>query len=135
MIPFLRFNSSKISSKSLMIFKKHSHEHGVSKRVKVLAWLSILGWTCLIVALVLFHYGRPELETGIIRYFGIEVRKVWLPEFRFWYAFMLSCCALISIVSLWVNRSRVKHHHRIRYNVVLLLLVSMFLLATLMINP
>lgn len=108
-----------------MIFNKAGHKHGVSKRVQILAILSIVGWSCLIGALILFHYGRPELEYGILNYFGFTVRKVWLVEFKFWYFVLLTCCCLTSLLSMFVNRNRVKHHrHRVRYNTVLLLLIA-----------
>lgn len=83
----------------------------------------------MIAALVVFHYARPEMEYGILRYFGVEVRTNWLTDLRLWYAGLLVCCALISLFSLYINRTRVKHHpHRVRYNLVLLLLISVVML-------
>lgn len=112
-----------------MIFKKHGHRHGASKRVKILAWLSIIGWCLMLAALVIFHYARPELDYGILRYFGVDVRSHWMAELKFWYAFLLVVCAVISLCSLYINRTKVKHRpHRIRYNLVLLLLISVTLL-------
>lgn len=114
-----------------MIFHKHSHQHGVSKRVRILAWTSIISWSLLIVALIVFHYGRPELEYGVLNYFGIEVRRTWLPEYFLWYIGLLSSCSVISLYSLYINRTRVAHKpHRLRFNTVLLLLVCITMILS-----
>jgi hypothetical protein len=67
--------------------------------------LSVLGWTALIGALVVFHYARPEHDYGLLRYFGADVRTTWIADLRNWYALLVGC-ALVSIISLIISHGR-----------------------------
>jgi hypothetical protein len=111
-----------------MIFKKAADPQEACIRVRILAWLAIISWLIFIVALVVFHYGRPEQSYGVLQYFGIIVRADWIPDLRHWYQSLLRICCGLSLVSLLVNHSRVKTKNRVRFNTVLLLLVTLTLL-------
>lgn len=107
-----------------MKLNKTDRRKNPDAKVRVLFWLSVLAWTCFIVALVVYHYGRPELDYGVFRYKGITVRGNWMPGLRSWFEGLLAVCIGLSVISLLVNKKVMRRRHdRWRYNVVLLLLI------------
>ena len=70
--------------------------------VTALAWLSLLGFQ------ILWWLAMPEMETGLIRYLGIDIRTDWIPRFIPWMPLALSVCALLSLFALWLTRYRAR---------------------------
>ncbi|PAJ73652.1 hypothetical protein CJF42_14645 [Pseudoalteromonas sp. NBT06-2] len=92
--------------------------------LKFVFGLNILSWFIFIAALVMFHFARPEIEYGIVRYFGLSVRKAWLSNPKDILLFLLYTCSFISILAMVIGRVRNRRRHDAqRYNLFMLLLV------------
>lgn len=52
---------------------------------RLLAGLTIGGWTLYVLLLILFHYGRPERRFGYLSYLEVEVRTHWLTLPTLWF--------------------------------------------------
>ncbi|WP_240612691.1 hypothetical protein [Alteromonas flava] len=68
--------------------------------------LNLLCWLGLVGALVLFHYARPELVTGVQEYLGLTVREDWSAELVSWLNWLLQLCLLLSLLSVWLGQRR-----------------------------
>jgi len=89
-------------------------------------WLAISCWGLFLVAMLAFHYARPEVEYGMLRYLDMDIRKSWdrqtLPLFL--YA-LWSCCG-ITLLSILLNFSRNRRQEDYHiFNFVLLLLIAL----------
>ncbi len=67
-----------------------------------------LCWLCLTLALVSFHYARPEIEFGLLRYFEIDVREHWLHSPKNLLQVALFACCFISLCGIMVGRFRAR---------------------------
>ncbi|MGY3870303.1 hypothetical protein ACW5W4_12305 [Aeromonas crassostreae] len=78
--------------------------------IVLLHWLALLCWACVLVLLTLYHYARPEIAYGFLRYGGIEVREHWDPALTPWLEQSLWGCAaftlLVLVLALQYRRSR-----------------------------
>lgn len=90
---------------------------------RAFAWLAIFAWLLFVLALVVAHYARPEMDTGLVRYWGIDIRTDWRPKLTLYLQYMLWATAALSGVSLLLNylRSRRRNDH-LHLNIILLLL-------------
>lgn len=90
---------------------------------RAFAWLAIIAWFLFVLALVVAHYARPEMDTGLVRYWGIDIRTDWRPKLTLYLQYMLWATAALSGVSLLLNylRSRRRNDH-LHLNIILLLL-------------
>lgn len=92
---------------------------------KFIMGLNILSWLVFVAALIMFHYARPEIEYGIVKYFGLDVREEWLAQPKNILLLLLYTCAGLSFIGMLLgrvrNRRRSDNH---RYNLVMLLLVT-----------
>lgn len=87
--------------------------------------LNIVSWTVFIIALVLFHYAKPEMATYATEVRGISVRQHWIMSLREWLVLSLYVCAGNSLVTLAFNSFRIKRKtDRKRYNLILLIVVT-----------
>ncbi|CAG8998300.1 MAG: hypothetical protein CENE_00242 [Candidatus Celerinatantimonas neptuna] len=102
--------------------KKH-----IRKRDRLQRWLSgltILCWIVFLVALIVFHYARPQIDYGFLKYKDVVVREHWDAKYLPWYLTLLWGCMVITLIDLiarLVRRYRHKHHHY--YNLIVLLLI------------
>lgn len=87
--------------------------------------LNILSWLVFVAALIMFHYARPEIEYGIVKYFSLEVRHVWLAQAKNILLLLLYLCAGLSFFCMLLSRLRNRRQSdNQRYNLIMLLLVS-----------
>ena len=102
---------------------KNERRSGPDLLCRAFAWLAIIAWLLFVLALVVAHYARPEMDTGLVRYWGIEVRTDWRPKLTLYLQYMLWATAIISGISLLLNylRSRRRNDH-LHLNIILLLL-------------
>jgi len=92
--------------------------------MKCIFGLNILSWVVFIAALILFHYARPEIEYGIVRYFGLSVREAWLSYPKNLLLILLYICAGLSFLGMLIGRIRSRRQSDARhYNLIILLLV------------
>ncbi|OBP14991.1 hypothetical protein A5320_06200 [Rheinheimera sp. SA_1] len=95
-----------------------------------LSLLSIAGWVGFVAALGFAHMAKPEFNSGLVRYWGISIREYWHPDLTPQLMYLLWWCCGISLLSLLLNRARLRRaHDRMRYNVLVLLAMSAALLA------
>ncbi|WP_199611629.1 hypothetical protein [Flocculibacter collagenilyticus] len=90
-----------------------------------LNWLSLLSWAVFVAALIVFHYARPELEYGLLKYWGISVREHWVLSLKDILFGLLVVCSCLSLLSMYYNKKRLRRKQdHFRYNFMLLFLVS-----------
>jgi hypothetical protein len=110
--------------------EKFERRQGPDLICHAFSWLAICGWLLFIASLVVAHYARPELDTGIVRYFGIEIRSDWHPMLTSYLQYMLWVVTLLSGFSLLLNRLRLRRRgDHLHFNIILLLLTSIGLLT------
>jgi hypothetical protein len=98
--------------------------------VQAFHWLSLIGWVILIVALGLSHLAKPEMETGLTRYWGIELRDYWEPTLTSQLVYLLWWCCAVSLCSIVLNQFRLRRaSDRQQYNSVALLLIALAALS------
>lgn len=109
--------------------EKYERRQGPDLVCRGFSWLAILGWLLFIGCLVLAHYASPEMDTGLVRYWGIEIRSDWHPRLTGYLRYMLWAVALFSGLSLLLNRLRLRRRgDHLHANIVMLLLTSIGLL-------
>ncbi|WNO61138.1 hypothetical protein [Rheinheimera sp. MMS21-TC3] len=93
---------------------------------RLFAWLAIVGWLLFLVCLVITHYASPEMDSGLVRYWHIDIRTYWRPTLTFWLEWLLWGCVLLSSISLVLNWFRLKRRSdHLHFNIILLLLTSL----------
>ena len=96
----------------------------------------ILGWTLLLACLTLVHFASPEMETGLILFYDIPIRRTWLPgPLSISQGLALILCALTG-AALWLSRIRSRRQGDHAYGWVILLslcclALSLYLLSLL----
>lgn len=109
--------------------EKNERRQGPDILCRAFGWLAISGWLFFIAGLVLAHYASPELNTGLVRYWGIEIRSDWHPILTVYLQYLLWIVAVISGLSLILNRLRLRRRgDHLHFNIILLLLTSIGLL-------
>lgn len=109
--------------------EKYERRQGPDLICRAFSWLAICGWLLFIACLVVAHYASPELDTGIVRYWGLEIRSDWHPLLTRYLRYMLWAVTLLSGFSLLLNRLRVRRRgDHLHFNIIMLLLTSVGLL-------
>ena len=91
--------------------------------VRAFKYLAIIAWLLFFAALVVSHYARPEMDSGLVRYLGLDIRDYWRPRLTFWLVYLLWGSALVSVASIVLNRMRLKRRSdHLHFNIILLLL-------------
>lgn len=93
----------------------------ITKSINV---LNALSWVGFIVALAFFHFARPEMNNIILHVHNIPVRESWIVSLREWMFISLYLSIVMSLLTLVVNRIRMKRRsdHQ-RFNALLLIMV------------
>lgn len=109
--------------------EKYERRLGPDILCRAFAWLAIAGWILFIAGLVVAHYASPELDTGLVRYWDIEIRSDWHPRLTVYLQYLLWGVACCSGLSLLLNRLRLRRRgDHLHFNIVILLLSSIGLL-------
>lgn len=109
--------------------EKYERRQGPDLICRAFSWLAISGWFLFLLAMVLAHYARPEMDTGLVRYWGIEIRDEWHPTLTACLQYFLTLAALLSGLSLALNRLRLRRRSdHLHINIVLLLIGCLSLL-------
>lgn len=88
--------------------------------------LNILAWVVFLIALVIYHYAKPEIKYFVYQMVNepVEVRTHWIEELKNWLFVTLYICTFISALTLVVNRFRLKRRDdRQRYGMIMLVVV------------
>ena len=87
--------------------------------------LAVVSWLLFTFALIMSYYAAPDPDYGVVRYHGLAVRKFWLTPLTGYLYIMLWLSALISYMSLILNRYRARRKtDNKHYNLWLLFFVS-----------
>ncbi|WP_213997416.1 hypothetical protein [Arsukibacterium sp.] len=86
-------------------------------------YLAVIAWLLFFAALIVSHYARPEMDSGLVRYLGLDIRDYWRPRLTFWLVYLLWGSVVVSVASLLLNRMRLKRRSdHLHFNIILLLL-------------
>lgn len=99
---------------------------------RIVVILNLSAWLSLFIALVLFHFARPEFISGVQKYWGIEGRIYWSKEHVSSLLTMLQICLAFGLVSTFMRsrRNRRKSDH-FGVNLFVLLAISSISMLTL----
>lgn len=104
---------------------KKNRRHGPDWLLQSINWLSIAGWVVFVIAMGISHLAKPEVQFGFLQYLNIQVRDYWDPTLTARLIYLLWWCCGISLLSLLLNRFRLRRAgDHLRYNLVVLLLMS-----------
>ncbi|CAG9296262.1 hypothetical protein [Celerinatantimonas diazotrophica] len=97
---------------------------GPDRFQRLLGALSVLCWVLFLVALIVFHYARPQVNYGYLDYKGIATRQHWDAAYLPWFIRSLWLCFGITIVEvlLRIKRNRRKNDYHY-YNIFILMLM------------
>ncbi|NVK57993.1 MAG: hypothetical protein HWE26_20525 [Alteromonadaceae bacterium] len=90
-------------------------------RVEVM--LNTLAWLVLLICLILFHYARPEMVTGVQQFWGVEARTYWSGEHVAVLATLLQVTLLTSLITMLLRYKRQRRKSD-RYGVNLFILAG-----------
>ncbi|NDV90928.1 hypothetical protein GTH32_06905 [Alteromonas sp. 345S023] len=94
--------------------------------------LNAVGWFSLVVALVLFHYARPDFISGVQRYWGIEGDNTWAPEYVKALFMVLQLALGLALVSMVIHARRNRRRgDNMATNLFVLVAISTICLVTL----
>jgi hypothetical protein len=117
--------------------KAHNLERRLKKRAedpffRIVVILNLSAWLSLFIALILFHFARPEFISGVQKYWGIEGRIYWSKEHVSSLLTMLQICLCLGLISTIMRsrRNRRKTDH-FGVNLFILLGISSISLVTL----
>lgn len=74
--------------------------------VQILHITTALAWVALLNFQVLWWLAMPEMDTGLVRYLGLDIRTDWLPHFVPWMPLALGVCTLLSLIALILTHYR-----------------------------
>lgn len=100
---------------------------------RVVVTLNSLAWLSLIICLVLFHFARPEMVSGVQQFWGIEGRTSWSPAYIEALVSLLQACLLTSLLTMFL-RSRRNRRKSDRYGVNLFILTGISSLSLVTLN-
>ncbi|MGI2259671.1 hypothetical protein [Shewanella sp. GXUN23E] len=90
---------------------------------------NLLCWAIFFAALMLYHYGRPQIDYGVLRYLHIDVREDWLSGTKPLLYVILMVCTMMSLATFSLLRQRSRRANDNRgYNLLGLVLFSIALL-------
>lgn len=95
--------------------------------------VNFVSWLLLVVALVVFHFARPEMVTGLQTYWGIAGRETWSQRHVDALIVLLQVCLGMALVTMLL-RSKRNRRREDSYGVNLFILASISLVSLLTIN-
>ena len=100
---------------------------------QVVITLNSLVWLALVVCLLLFHFARPEMVTGLQTYWGIEGRTTWSEEHVDALIMLLQLCLGMTLLTMLL-RSRLNRRREDNYGVNLFILAGISMLSLFTLN-
>ncbi|MCC2616082.1 hypothetical protein LJ739_07500 [Aestuariibacter halophilus] len=87
--------------------------------------INIVAWVVFVVAMVVFHYARPELISGVQTFWGMEGRTGWVGGLSGYLVILLAVCVAISVLVIVLKRQRSRRKQDfLGVNMFILLVVS-----------
>lgn len=99
---------------------------------RIMVILNICAWISLLTALLFFHYARPELVSGVQKFFGEEGRVYWSQEHVEGLLVALQVCLGLSLISIILRARRNRRKtDSFGINLLILVVITTISLATL----
>lgn len=95
--------------------------------------VNFVSWLVLIGALIVFHFARPEMITGLQTYWGIEGRTTWSDEHVDMLVVLLQVCLGMTLVTMLL-RSRRNRREDDNYGVNLFILAGISVISLITLN-
>jgi hypothetical protein len=73
---------------------------------RIMVIFNVTAWISLLVALILFHYARPEFISGVQKFWGVEGRVYWSREHIDGLLATLQVCLALSLISMILRTRR-----------------------------
>ena len=83
--------------------RRHRIADPLSSLIRI---VNLLCWALFFIALVLFHYARPEIDYGLLRYLHVDVREDWLTGAKPLLYVILMVCTMMSLAAFSLLRHR-----------------------------
>ncbi|WJG08059.1 hypothetical protein [Aliiglaciecola sp. LCG003] len=100
------------------------------KFYQIVLALNIFAWVVFVASLIVFHYARPELISGVQEYWGVDGRTDWSMSLSLYLLLLLGFCTILSASLLVMRRLRNRRENDyFGINVVILLAVSVTVLS------
>ena len=100
---------------------------------QVVITLNSLVWLALVVCLLLLHFARPEMVSGVQQFWGIDGRTSWSPEYMNALIRLLQVCLGASLITMFL-RSRRSRRKEDNYGVNLFILAGISTVSLVTIN-
>ena len=75
---------------------------------QVMIGINVIGWMVCIVALLVFHYARPEFISGAQDFWGVSGREEWSRPLSFYLVALLLGCVGLSLAVLLLKTRRTR---------------------------
>ena len=86
--------------------EKRTQPRSKSLLFRTVIGINILIWLLMLVALSLYHYGRPEISPGFYEYLGVSVRNTWKEDYYNALVLLLQSCLALTLVSVFLRSKR-----------------------------
>jgi glucan phosphoethanolaminetransferase (alkaline phosphatase superfamily) len=105
------------------------------KFYQIVLGLNIVAWVVFVAALVVFHYARPELISGVQEYWGVVGRQDWAKSLSFYLLLLLGLCTILSLALLFLRKLRTRRQSDyFGINVVILLVITVTVLVWIIVD-
>ncbi len=100
--------------------KDDKHWNGADRRqlpakqdtlYRILSIGVILGWCLFVIAMLVFHYARPEIAPGFFDYRNVDSRDFWDAPMTMLLLILLGCCFVLSAVALMIRAKRARRRN------------------------
>lgn len=107
-----------------MKLQQSERRKNVDKWVYISRGLAISGWILFLIALIISYYAAPKVDYGVVRYYGLEIRKFWLTPLTGYLYVALWISAFNSYLCLIIARYRSRRaEDNSQFNYVLLFII------------
>ncbi len=113
-------------------------DHKEKKRhiiFSITGWITIVSWGCLLLAIILLHYARPESTYGFFGTYNetLAFRDQWHDTLTTWFLWALWTCCLLTILAIVfriIFAPRAISKDILLYNLAILLMLAIIFLVT-----
>nr|WP_297347393.1 hypothetical protein [uncultured Glaciecola sp.] len=95
---------------------------------RIMVIFNVTAWIALLVALILFHYARPEFISGVQKFWGVEGRLYWSKGHIDGLLATLQVCLSLSLISM-ILRVRRKRRKTDSFGVNLFILIGITIIS------
>ena len=76
------------------------------KFYRIIMGLNLVAWLVFLIAMIVFHYARPELISGVQEFWGLEGRTDWSSTLTFYLLMLLGLCFTLGVAVVVMKRRR-----------------------------